>query len=58
MKLTLEALINITLMNSQIFLHFDLYFDKNFVLTLLNESLTLSKIYKVTLKKLHKLIIA
>lgn len=58
MKLTLEALINITLMNSQIFLHFDLYFDKNFVPTLLNESLTLSKTYKVTLKKLHKLIIA
>lgn len=58
MKLTLEALINITLMNSQIFLHFDLYFDKNLVPTLLNESLTLSKIYKVTLKKLHKLIIA
>lgn len=58
MKLTLETLINITLMNSQIFLHFYVYFDKNFVPTLLNESLTLSKIYKVTLKKLHKLFIA
>lgn len=48
MKLTLGTLINITLGNSQIFLHFELlYFDKNFVPTLLNESLTLSKTYKV-----------
>lgn len=48
MKLTLGTLINITLGISQIFLHFDLlYFDKKFVPTLLNESLTLSKIYKV-----------